>query len=197
MRRYGVQCPFVLHLGAAAGRKNTKRLIHAWNEVHPTMRQDWQLLVVGLDRTFKSQVQDLLAQMNMTKSVILHDYADEADLPTLFSAAEVLAYPSISEGFGLPILDAWQTHTAVLSGNRTAIPEIAGNAALLVDPTRTEAIADGLKQLLEFPLCRAKFVQRGRRRLLAFSWHKTAETFVHTMEKAAALAENHSTVKLA
>ncbi len=190
LARYGVRCPFVLHFGAASPRKNTRRLIHAWQEMHQSLRRHWQLLIVGLDPGFAAQLNALVAQMNLTQNVILRGFADEADIPALLSAADVLAYPSLSEGFGLPILDAWKTETPVLASSRTALPEVAGDAALLVDPTSTDAITDGLEQLLEFPLCRAELVQRGRSRVGAFDWQRTAQRFVHAMEQAAALAES-------
>ena len=190
LQRYGVQSPFVLHFGAAAPRKNTLRLIHAWADLHETVRREWQLLIVGLDWRAQTVVQDLVEQSDLQDSVVVHGFAAEEDLPALQRGASALAYPSLSEGFGLPILDAWAAGTAVLSSNTTSIPEIAGDAALLVDPTDTAAIAEGLEQLTAFASLRAELVARGRRRVQQFTWHATAHRFIDALEQARALGDD-------
>jgi len=183
-RRYNVDQPFVLHFGSAAPRKNTHRLIHAWSQLPADVRADWTLLIVGLDDDAKRDFGDALQRFGAQRSVQLHGFADEADLPALLHAADVLAYPSLSEGFGLPILDAWLTRAAVLTSNVTSLPEVAGDAALQVDPHASAAITDGLEQLLTDRKCRDTFIQRGARRVKAFTWEATATRFIAAMEAA-------------
>jgi glycosyltransferase involved in cell wall biosynthesis len=105
----------------------------------------------------------------------LHGYADEADLPALLSAAELLCYPSLAEGFGLPVLEAFGCGTPVLTSNTTSLPEVAGDAAVLVEPTDTAAIARGLETVLTDDRQRAELAARGRERAAAFTWSAVAE----------------------
>jgi glycosyltransferase involved in cell wall biosynthesis len=189
LARYGVRVPFVIHFGSADPRKNTARLIDAWSKLRGDLRRQWQLLVVGLDPTALAHLASDLRRQGLTESVRLRGFVGENDLPTLLSAADLLAYPSLAEGFGLPILDAWAAQTAVLTGDRTSLPEVAGDAALLVDPTCTDAITAGLAALMRKPELCDELVQRGRERLLRYSWQTSAERFIGAVEQAAGVAE--------
>ena len=93
------------------------------------------------------------------------------------SAAEVLAHPSLAEGFGGPVLEAFAAGTAVLTGNRTSLPEIAGDAAILVDPEDRLDMTRGLNRLIQQPNLRSSLAQRGSARLQHFRWHASAEAF--------------------
>ena len=183
--RYRIKPPFVLHFGAAEPRKNTRRLIEAWSMTQGYRHQQFSLLIVGLDDQMRIELFKQVAQHGTADSVQLHQLANEADLPTLLSAADVLAYPSLSEGFGLPILNAWATGTAVLTSTTTSLPEVAGDAAVLVDPTDTCAIAGQLGRLMQDLKLRHKLMTAGRRRLSRFTWRATAERFARVIETAA------------
>ena len=126
-----------------------------------------------------------MAHYDQQSSVRLWGFADDRDLPTLLSAAGALAYPSLSEGFGLPILEAWAAGTPVLCSNVTSLPEVAGDAALQIDPTRASAIANGLAQMLRNKRLRHELAVLGRERLAYFSWQATAERFIETIQRAA------------
>ncbi len=194
LKRYGIQrsgdgngrAHFVLHFGAAAPRKNTGRMLEAWTRMSHNEPHDWRLLIVGLDEETRTNLRDLAKILDVEQSVRLHGFADEADLPALLSSADLLAYPSLSEGFGLPMLDAWAAGTAVMTGNRTSLPEVAGNAAFLVDPTDTDDIARALSRLIGDAPLRAELVERGRNRLTHYNWQRTTETFARVLEHAAA-----------
>ena len=187
VRRYGVDRPFVLHFGSPAPRKNTRRMLEAWALVGSVVRHAHQLLIVGLDGTSLAGMKQCVANLGLEQSVRLHGFAPESDLPALLSAASVLAYPSLAEGFGLPILDAWATDTAVLCSDSTSLPELADNAAALVDPTAARAISAGLARLLRDPSLRGLLIQAGRRRVANYTWQATAERFVSAAERAAGL----------
>lgn len=187
LARYGVDKPFVLHFGAAAPRKNTRRLLEAWSMLDKSVRRQCQLLVVGLDPRSAEQLQITAASLAVGQSVKLHRFVDEKDLSTLLSAALVLAYPSLSEGFGLPILDAWAANTTVLTSNCTSLPEVAGDAAFLVDPTDSCSIARGLSRLIGDRTLRSDLNFRARNRLKQYSWEATTDRFAWTIEQAASL----------
>ena len=182
---YHIDKPYVLHFGAPDRRKNTRELIEAWAMVSDGLRSDVQLLVVGLDdREHRKSIRELAERLGVGKSVSLSGFAEEGDIPALLSGAEFLAYPSRCEGFGLPILDAWVAGTAVLSADNSAIPEVAGDGALLVDAESVESISDGLGRLLDQPSLRAALTQRGAERLKGYGWNATAERFIFAVEKA-------------
>lgn len=183
--RYNITQRYVLHFGAAAPRKNTRRMIEAWASLDGSQRQDWQLLVVGLDDNTHAAMRELLAQRDVSDSVVLHGFAAEADLPALLSGAEILAFPSLSEGFGLPILDAWATRTCVLTSNRTSLPEVAGDAAVLINPQDPSDIARGLSPLMGSESLRQSLALEGQKRLKQFNWQATTKRFIVAMERAA------------
>ncbi|MCC6581197.1 MAG: glycosyltransferase family 4 protein [Phycisphaeraceae bacterium] len=188
MERYGIMPPFVLHLGAAAPRKNTQRVIDAWAQLGPRGRREWQLLVIGLDDMTKQNLEQRVDLLGIRQSTVLHGFVPEEDMPALHTGADVLAYPSLSEGFGLPILDAWATQTAVLTSDTTSLPEVAGDAALLVDPLDTGAIVAGLARLIRDRTLRADLIHRGQTRLPAYNWNATTQRFADAMEQASSHA---------
>lgn len=188
LRRYNVARPYVLHFGASDPRKNTVGVIDAWSRLPRHVLTEWKLLVIGLDPATQSRMAQHVVSRRLSDSVVLHGFAQEADIPTLLSAAEILAFPSLSEGYGLPILDAWATHTPVLTSNTTSLPEVADNAAITVDPYDPDAIAIGLQSLMEDPSLRSQLVSQGHRRLSRFNWADTAERFACALERAAGIA---------
>lgn len=183
--RYGVSEPFILHLGAPDPRKNTAAAIEAYARLPQPLRRRWPMLVVGLNcPDHRAAMAALCRERAVADAVHLHGFAAEADMPALFSAAALLFYPSRAEGFGLPILDAWATRTAVLCGNATSLPEVGHDAAAYVDPHDTAAMAEGLARLLEDPTRCGDLCDRGERRLGQFTWPRTAERFIAAVEAA-------------
>jgi glycosyltransferase involved in cell wall biosynthesis len=112
-------------------------------------------------------------------------FAAEEDLPALLSGATALCYPSISEGFGLPVLDAFACGTPVITSNSTSLPEVAADAALLVDPTDVSAIRRAIEQVSASADLRRTLRERGTRRLQDFSWDRCAHTAAQALASAA------------
>lgn len=188
-RRYGVPGPFVLHLGAPDPRKNTARVIEAFAALPPKLRNTWSLLIVGLaDPGHRERLAEQCHQLGAGASVKLHGFADEADMPALFSAAEALLYPSRGEGFGLPILDAFATDTAVLTSPNTSLTEVGGDAVVYADADDADAITDRLRWLLEDDAARRRLAGRGRQRGSTFTWAATADRFVAAVETTLGIA---------
>ena len=185
LARYGIERPFVLHLGAAEARKNTQRVIEAWSTLRPILRRQWSLLIVGLDESARLKMQAVATELDCLDSVRVCGFAGNADLAALFSAAQVLAYPSLAEGFGLPILDAWVTDTAVLTSDSTSLPEVAADAAVLVDPAQVIAISQAMSQMISDDTLRDRLIAAGRTRVGRFTWRATAERFAAALESAA------------
>lgn len=179
---YDLPGPFVLHFGAREPRKNTRRVIEAWALLPRHVRRTHRLLIVGLDDTAHTEFTKASQTLGLEGQVRLLSYIDDADAQALMSLAQLLVYPSFSEGFGLPILEAFAAGTAVVTGNATAIPEVAGRAALQVDPVDTVAIATAMRRLLLDHVLRREYVAAGKREILDRRWHDTAETFATTLE---------------
>lgn len=169
-RRFGLHRPYVLHFGADEPRKNTAALLRIWRQLPECLRRSWQLLVVGMD------------QPTVDDDVIFAGFVDEADVSALLAQAAVLAYPSLAEGFGLPLLEAMAAGTAVICSDAGSLPEVAGDAAHLTPAGDEQALAKGLVQLLEQPSHRREQVSRGRERVQQFSWNTCAKTYAAVLE---------------
>ena len=173
-RRYRLPERFVLFLGAMEPRKNLLRLIEAWAALKPAVRRETALVVAGAQGWLNDSVRSRVATLELGDRVHLAGYVEGEDLAALYSLATVFAYPSLWEGFGLPVLEAMACGTPVLTSDISSLPEVAGAAAVLVPPTDVEAIADGLLRLLEDAALRADLAERGRRQAASFSWERCA-----------------------
>ena len=173
-RRYELPERFILFLGAMEPRKNLLRLIEAFAALKPVTRRETVLVVAGAEGWLNDSVHARVGRLGLADSVRFPGYIAEDDLAALYSLATVFAYPSLWEGFGLPVLEAMACGTPVLTSDVSSLPEVAGNAALLVSPTDVDAIADGLTRLLGDAVLRADLAERGLRRVRAFSWERCA-----------------------
>jgi glycosyltransferase involved in cell wall biosynthesis len=160
---------YALCVGSLEPRKNLRRLIDAWAWIAP--QDGTKLVLVGAT----CQIYKNAGLQQMPDSVLPLGYVDDADLPAIYAGALLFAYPSLYEGFGLPVLEAMACGTPVVCSNRTAIPEVVGNAALLVDPEDTDALAHAIARLLDDDVLRAELRLAGMQRAREFSWDRTAE----------------------
>jgi glycosyltransferase involved in cell wall biosynthesis len=172
--RYGLAPPFVLYVGALEPRKNVPTLLRAFARLRsdfPNLR----LVLCGGQRWDFGPIPRAIAQLGLADVVRFTGYVPDADLPALYSAAAVFCFPSLAEGFGLPILEAMACGTPVVCSNASSMPEVAGDAALLVEPTDAEAVAQSIGRVLREPDLAAALRQRGLDRAAQFSWELTAE----------------------
>ena len=173
-RRYQLPDRFVLFLGAMEPRKNLVRLVEAFNALKPAIRRETWLVVAGAQGWLNDSVRARVESLGLADRVHFAGYVEGGDLAALYSLATVFAYPSLWEGFGLPVLEAMACGTPVLTSDVSSLPEVAGDAAVLVPPTDVDAIADGLTRLLEDTALRADLAARGRRQAARFSWERCA-----------------------
>jgi glycosyltransferase involved in cell wall biosynthesis len=175
---------YVFGFGASDPRKNTVRLMEAWAKVSPGLRERVPLLLVGIEEPALTAFREYARTHCPDGSCRVFGFADERDLPALMSGGLALCYPSLSEGFGLPILDAFACGLAVIASTTTSLPEVAGDAALLVNPENTCALTDALEQVLSRHDLRDQLRARGQERVKAFSWERCARTVARMLGEA-------------
>ncbi|WP_100227134.1 glycosyltransferase family 4 protein [Spirulina subsalsa] len=179
-RRHGR--PYFLYVGRQDPYKNIQRLIEAFAHLPP--REEVELWLAGpTDERYTPQWQDLARELGIRDRVKFMEYVPYEKLPILFNQAIALIFPSLCEGFGLPILEAMACGTPVITSNLSALPEVAGEAALLVDPYNTQEIAGAMNAVLQDPNLRETLHQLGLLRASEFSWLKTGQQTVSVLER--------------
>ena len=193
---YGLRHPYILAVGNLQPRKNLVRLVEAF----AMLRADGparQLVVVGQGRWRQSDVMSTVRRLGLQEEVIFTGFVPAEDLPALYSAAAVFAYPSLYEGFGLPLLEAMTCGTPVVASKSSSMPEVAGDAALLVDPRDVGALAAALGSVLSRPDLAVELRGRSRARASEFTWEKAARATLALYERVLAKqrtpALNHKT----
>jgi glycosyltransferase involved in cell wall biosynthesis len=179
--------PYVAFIGRREPRKNLPRLVAAFGMVAGELPEVRLVLAgpSGHDAPAVDAAIDALAP-EAAERVIVTDYLPAAVRDALVDHATVFAYPSLDEGFGLPLLEAMGAGVPVVAGDAGALPEVAGGAAVLVDPLDTEAIAKGLLQAITDDELRAQLIQAGQRRVEEFTWSDTAAGLIGLYREAVA-----------
>lgn len=171
-RRLGIGRDYLVTVGSLDPRKNINRLLEAWYRLPAGVREEFQLVIAGAG----SDKFAFRLDREIDESVTFTGYVDYGDLPALYSGARLFVYPSLFEGFGLPVLEAMACEVPVLTSATTALGEIAGETALQVSPGRTDEIAGGIQKLLASEPLRREYAREGLRYARSFSWEKTARS---------------------
>jgi len=174
-RRYGLREPYILFVGNLEPRKNLVRLIQAFGRLKAREAFPHQLVLAGKRGWLFRPIFESVERLGLGQEVVFTGYVPPEDLPALYASADVFAFPSLYEGFGLPVLEAMACGTPVITARTGSLPEVAGEAAWYVDPWDVEALADGLAQLLKDWETRTELVARGALQAKRFSWAKTAD----------------------
>jgi len=182
--RYQLDQPYLLYVGTLEPRKNLVRLIRAWHTLWRRGIIPHQLVLVGGRGWQDAEIYATIAQLNCGNALRLAGYVPTADLPALYSAADAFAFPSLSEGFGLPVIEAMACGTPVLISTAPALRELAGAAALAIDPRDERALTDTLELLLTDAALRADLRTRGLLRAAAFSWDRAARSTLEVYQEA-------------
>lgn len=177
--------PYFFYAGAIHPRKNIPRLIKAFDLFKNKTGAPVKLLLAGRYAWKTAEVNVALEQAAHRDDIQMLGYVPDEQLPDLVASALAMTYISLSEGFGLPVLEAMYCDTPVLAANTTSLPEIAGNAALLVDPLSENAIAEGLLKLWADPSFAQALVERGRVQREKFSWDIAAERTYQIIKQTA------------
>ncbi|MBI3912988.1 MAG: glycosyltransferase family 4 protein [Chloroflexi bacterium] len=183
-KKYALADPYILSVGTLQPRKNYVRLIRAFAHLtsnlqtptsNPKGTFSLQLLIVGGRGWMYDEIFQSIAELTLQTRVRVMDFVAEADLPALYAMAEAFVYPSLYEGFGIPILEAMACGAPVISSDRSSMPEAGGDAALYVDPYDVNALAAALARVLNDGALRDRMRAQGFEQARKFSWEKAAD----------------------
>lgn len=182
---YRIESDYILSVGSIQPRKNLVRLVRAYSLLRDKVGADKlpKLVFVGKRAWLYDETLRALEEAALGDSVVLTGYVPESDLPALYSGSTCFVYPSFFEGFGLPPLEAMQCGAPVIIGNRTSLPEVAGDAAIAVDPFDVQGIAGAIEELINKPALREELRVKGLARAKKFNWDETAKRTLQVYEQ--------------
>jgi glycosyltransferase involved in cell wall biosynthesis len=188
-RHLGVgDAPFVLAIGVLEPRKNLNRLMDAFLALKQgsAVPADLKLVLAGGKGWLYDGIFEHHAASPVRDDILLPGFVPETLLPAVYSAAAVLAFPSLYEGFGLPVLEAMACGTPVVASRASCVPEVADGAAVLIDPNDVDALSQALEQAIGDGALRARLIEQGRQRVSHYSWRRAAERLLDVYKKVAA-----------
>jgi len=175
LQRFGLKDSdlFIFYVGRIESKKNLSRLIEGFSRMLYEF-PDWKLVLAGKRGIGYENIEQTIEQKGLQDSVIMPGYVTEREKMFLMDKCRIFAFPSLYEGFGLPVLEAFAQRRPVLTSKVAALPEVAGNGAYLVNPEKVEEIGVGLKRLASDGMLVSQLITRGEARLKEFSWEKAA-----------------------
>jgi glycosyltransferase involved in cell wall biosynthesis len=176
-KRYDLSDNFIFYPAATYPHKNHIRLVQAFKMVYDKIK-DVQLVLTGAAMTNEAELQAAIKDLNLEKRVRRLGFIPSGDLPVLYAAASMMVFPSLFEGYGIPLLEAMSAGCPVISSNACSLPELAGEAAMLIDPLDVEAIAEAIVCLWQDRDLANQLVLLGRRQAAKFSWPEAAKQTV-------------------
>lgn len=180
--RYGINDNYILYVGGLSPRKNILGLIEAFSLIKSNKRRNTKLVITGRKGMSYPRYKQRSEELNIASDVIFTDFISLTSLPLFYNAAEVLVYPSFYEGFGLPPLEAMACGTPVIASNRTSIPEVCNDAALLIDPYNIYELSSAIEKVLNDNLLVLNMMKKGLIRSMDFSWDSTAKKTLSAYE---------------
>lgn len=182
LEKFKIPKLFVLFIGRLEEKKNTPGLIKAWAILKHKYHVSHKLVLVGNPGYNFNEVLRSIQKNNLQREVILTGYLEAEVLPYLMNAADLFVFPSLYEGFGLPVLEAFACGTPVVASNSASLPEVAGEAAQLVDPKNIEEMAEAIFRVVNNKELQLEMKKRGFEQIKKFSWKLTAEKTLRVLE---------------
>ncbi|MEO0117361.1 MAG: glycosyltransferase family 1 protein [candidate division WOR-3 bacterium] len=178
--RYGLLKPYILNVGTLEPKKNHIILLKAFKK----LKVDWDLVIIGKKGWKSESFFSTLKELKLSERVKILGYLPAEDLPLFYAGAEIFVFPSLYEGFGLPVLEAMACGTPVICSNVSSLPEIGGDAVLYFNPHSVEELVSQIERLIGDSELREKLKERGIERAKKFSWQKTAEETIKVLKGA-------------
>lgn len=178
LKKYNIKKPFVMSVGRLEKKKNTANIVRAFNLVRESYQLKairYQLVLVGQPGFGYEEIKEAIVESPWKHEIKLPGWVDPEDLAHCMNAADACVFPSLYEGFGLPILEAFACGTPVIAGSGSSLEEVAGDSAVFVDPKNPDDIARGIRRILDDALFGETLIAKGRERVKEFSWEKAAE----------------------
>lgn len=180
---YSDGCPYFLFVGLIHKRKNLDNIFKAFDMFKIHDSENTKLIVVGSKKWWKGDIENAYNAMKYKADVIFLGRTPSGELSKIMASSLALVYTSLFEGFGIPILEAFHAETAVITSNITSMPEVAGDAALLVNPYSVQQIANAMAKISNNIDLRTALISKGQIQRQKFSWDKTADSLWKTIEK--------------
>jgi len=180
--KYGIDWKFILYVGTLTlPQKNLLRLVEAYDNI---LKKGINIKLVMVGRKWKDceKIFNMVAEKGLNDSVIFTEYVPDEDLPYFYNSAEVFCFPSIYEGFGLPVLEAMACGCPVVTSNVSSLPEVVGDAGILIDPYNVNEISNALLKLLTDENLREKYIAAGLEQCKKFSWENSANMLFSLIE---------------
>lgn len=174
---------YFIFVGSLHPRKNIRRMLLAFDEFRKENNSTTQLLIVGDRYWWNNEMNAAYEGMAFKEEVLFQGHMSQKELALAVGAAKAMVYVSYFEGFGIPLVEAMRAEIPVLTSNKTSLPEVAGDAALIVDPFSVDDIREGMQKLDSDEILRTSLVEKGRLRAQDFSWDKTAKVLWSSIEK--------------
>lgn len=193
-QRVGLVDPFILYVGTLEPRKNIPVLLQAFHQLKQRGDVPHKLVLIGAKGWLYQPIFEALESLALQDQVLFPGFVPPHELVAWYSAAEIFVYPSLYEGFGLPVLEAMACGTPVVCSDRSSLPEVAGDAALQVDPTHPEALAEALRSLIHDPALRRHLAARGIARAQYLTWDRSAHETVRAYSQILAPAPEEQLV---
>ncbi|WDF53998.1 glycosyltransferase family 4 protein [Mucilaginibacter sp. KACC 22063] len=180
---------YLLHVGSMFKRKNIPALINAFVKLKDTGYAEMKLVLVGSISTNRFDndhdlILDTIKKSKFRPDIFITGYLTDDQIDELYTNALAYVFPSLNEGFGIPVLEAFEHHLPVLVADNTCLPEVGGNAVLSFNPFDTDDIAYKIKKVIDVPQLRADMIEKGNERIKAFSWRKTALGFIEAIRNS-------------
>ncbi|NWG04931.1 MAG: glycosyltransferase family 4 protein [Syntrophaceae bacterium] len=182
-RLEGLPNQYILFLGNLEPRKNLPRLMKAYQSLPQTLKRRYPLVIAGASGWHTHELKQVLRLFQRGERPILTGYVSQGFLPDLYRGASLFVYPSLYEGFGLPVLEAMASGVPVITSNSTSLPEVVGDGGLLVNPYDVDLLREAMRELLEDEKKRREMIERSLVRAKLFSWDKCARQTLAVYEK--------------
>ena len=182
-RKYKLPEKYFFFLGNTDPKKNTKGVLEAMRDFYKTNKEGYKLVMPDYD---EGELTKLLNQINapeMRKDIFLTGYIVNTDLPAIINMSKLFLYPSLRESFGIPVLEGMRCGVPVITSNTSSMPEVAGDAAYIIDPYKPEEITEGIHKLLASEELRKEFITKGLVQAEKFSWKHMAEKVLNLYEE--------------